>query len=115
MGSLRVLMAPHRTLEILRADSVVSVRWDARALEVPLDGQMRRVAWEGLEDGIEVEARWDDLELVLERKAGDVTVVERWSHAPGSSRLVVDVEVEGPLPRGAAMRRIYDRVRGESH
>jgi len=112
MATLRSLLAPHRTLEVVRADDLLSLRWDGLALEVPLDGESRTLAWEGLEEGVEVEARWEEDELVLTRRSGEVEVEERWSRAPGSSRLVVDVEVTGPMPRDVVLRRIYDRGRG---
>ena len=113
MATMRALLAPHGTLEVARADGVLSLRWDERTFEVPLDGESREVAWEGLDEEVEVEAAWDDDELVLKRRSGDVEVVERWTHARGSSRLVVDVEVHGPMPRDLVVRRIYDRARAQ--
>ncbi len=55
-------------------------------------------------------ARWTETGLLLRRKIEEtgVTVDQTFSRPAGSTRLVVQTSVSGPVPRPVTQRRVYD-------
>jgi hypothetical protein len=95
-------------LNIMQNESSVAIAYaDATTQAFPTDGSQARVVWEGVGE-VDAKARWRENSLVVERKLEDgITVVETYTRAPESPRLIVGTEVKGTL-RTLKFLRVYD-------
>ncbi len=95
-----------RQLAIELSDSTIAVGADLRPPETLfLDGKRASVDTVGAVV-TRTTARWKDGRLELERKAGRMTVKERYRVDPTSGLLVVDITAEGGV-RKLEWRRVY--------
>lgn len=102
---LEQFRAPQQ-LAIHLADSTISVGADLRPAEVLyLNGKRTTVDTVGTVV-TRTTARWKDGRLEVERKAGRMTIKERYRVDPASGLLMVDLTVEGEM-RKLEWRRIY--------
>ncbi len=96
---------------IAQSDSTVAFTFQGTStLTLHTDG--RKLKQESDDLGkIEIKAKWNDGELVVERKMDGGKITERYSHAQYSERLFVTTKVEfSRMPRAIVFRRVYDPV-----
>lgn len=96
---------------IAQSDSTVAFTFQGTsALTLHTDG--RKLKQESDDLGkIEIKAKWNDGELVVERKMDGGKITERYSHAQYSERLFVTTKTEfSRMPRAIVFRRVYDPV-----
>ena len=95
-------------LAIAGAGGVISVEYeDGAKLQIVANGKKLKHVFRG-HDEVESKAKWQDGRLEIEHKIGHVRIIEKYSRAPESPRLVVTTTVKGRLPRPMEFRRTYN-------
>jgi hypothetical protein len=109
--AMRGILGPAEELTIAQTPTEVAVEEKF--------GQTRRLHPDGkkykTDNGTsEIKASWKEGKLVVETKrASGGSVIETWELVPDSSRIIVNVKMEGGFGPGVTLKRIYDRAAGD--
>lgn len=106
-GRFERMQEHYRTLRIRHVEPALEVEYgDQRGETFYTDG--RKVKRDTGERGlVEVQAKWKDARVVVERETGRGKATETFELAPGGQRLIVTSKINGP--RGSvSIKRVYD-------
>jgi hypothetical protein len=107
-GRLERLEEHYRSLQIRHEEPALEVEYgDQRAETFYTDG--RKIKRDTGETRlVEVQARWKDTRVVVERETGRGKVRETFELAPDGKRLLVTSKMDGPMG-SVTIKRVYDR------
>ena len=92
----------------LAGDTVLVARGDSAPEAFVVDGKTVKRSW--LDDPeAEIRAEWKDGGLRIRRELeNDLEFEERWAIEPATGRLIVTIEIDGPITRRIEVKRVYD-------
>jgi hypothetical protein len=111
-GAMRGILEPAEELTIEQTAAEITIEEKfGQARHLHPDGKKYKT-----DNGAsEMKASWKEGQLLVETKRGPGSrVVETWERVPDGSQLIVTVKVEGGFGPSLALKRVYDRARGDA-